>query len=250
MVYSEFGITIYFIDYYFLYTDSIMKPARIFPELNEREVDIDFEQASLLWMANKRRLKNGMYRYICCTIMKTGKRCQRKPVLNNEHCRIHTTEVVPSVFHSAIPMAKDVISEKHKSAGEFIDSIIDTNKKIINIPSNPQIIRTFEQMYEQMDHYVNFESISTIEQIESKCHQLEDVAWFYVMVWAFLEGLKQLTKLETKQIGVVRLKDRLLVFFGYNSIEYIHATTAKWTRVSELIENQIIDVLRYLVGDL
>jgi len=227
-----------------------MKSARIFPDLNEHEVEIDFDQASRLWMANKRRLKNGMYRYICCSIMKTGKRCQRKPVRNNAHCRIHTTEVVPPVFQSAMPMAKDVISQKHKSAGEFIDSIIDIKKKTINIPSNIQIIRTFDEMYEQMDHYVNFESISSIEQIERKCHTLEDVAWFYVMIWAFLEGLKQLTKLETKQMGVVRLKDRLLVFFGYNSIEYIHATTAKWTQVSELIEKQIVDVLRYLIGDL
>ena len=250
MVYSEFGITIYFIDYYFLYTDSIMKTSRIFPEIHEREVDIDFEQASLLWMANKRRLKNGMYRYICCSIMNTGKRCQRKPVRNNEHCRIHTTEVVPAVCTSAIPMAKDLISEKYTSIGTSAKNIIDMENQEIRIPSDPPIIRTFQQMYEQMEYYGNFESISNMHEIRKKGYDIDEISWFYVMLWAFLEGLKQLTKMETKRLGVVRLKDRLLVFFGYTSMVHTHTTTAKWLILSETIERQIMDVLRYLVGDL
>lgn len=54
----------------------------------EQEVNIDFDGASAAWNANKRRIGQG-YVYICGTILKTGKKCQRKPKAGCEKCYQH-----------------------------------------------------------------------------------------------------------------------------------------------------------------
>jgi hypothetical protein len=40
-------------------------------------VDIDFDEASRAWNANKRRLTNGEYVYICGKVMKNGRKCMK-----------------------------------------------------------------------------------------------------------------------------------------------------------------------------
>lgn len=57
----------------------------------ELEVNIDFDGAIKAWNANKRRLGQG-YVYICSTIMKNGKKCQRKPKEGCEKCYQHLRE--------------------------------------------------------------------------------------------------------------------------------------------------------------
>jgi hypothetical protein len=47
------------------------------------DVDIDFDDASACWRANKKKLKNGCYAYICGSIMKNGKTCMKT------NCRRH-----------------------------------------------------------------------------------------------------------------------------------------------------------------
>jgi hypothetical protein len=54
----------------------------------ELEVNIDFDGAIEAWNANKRRLGQG-YVYICGTVMKNGKKCQRKPQEKCERCHQH-----------------------------------------------------------------------------------------------------------------------------------------------------------------
>ena len=53
------------------------------------EVDIDFDGASEAWRANKKNTGNGMFKYICCGVTKSGNKCNRQPVLNYEYCKIH-----------------------------------------------------------------------------------------------------------------------------------------------------------------
>jgi len=52
--------------------------------------EIDFDEASREWRANKKQLPNGCYRYICGKMSITGNKCLRKPFLNNETCAMHT----------------------------------------------------------------------------------------------------------------------------------------------------------------
>lgn len=48
-------------------------------------VDIDFDDASKEWSANKKRVGQ-MYIYVCGTKLTSGKRCQNKPSNNLDRC--------------------------------------------------------------------------------------------------------------------------------------------------------------------
>ena len=49
-----------------------------------QEVEIDFDEASRAWNANKKKVGNGMYIYVCGTKLKNGKHCQ-----NSQACHLH-----------------------------------------------------------------------------------------------------------------------------------------------------------------
>ena len=52
-------------------------------------VEIDFDDASAQWRANKRRFANGCYKYVCIGITKTGKQCSKSPYGYENYCKIH-----------------------------------------------------------------------------------------------------------------------------------------------------------------
>ena len=54
------------------------------------EVNIDFDEASSAWRTNKKQVDNGTFKYICCGLTKTGKKCNRQPLQHMEYCKIHT----------------------------------------------------------------------------------------------------------------------------------------------------------------
>lgn len=54
------------------------------------EVDINFDDASLAWKSNKKRLTNGTYVYICDHIFKNGNRCIKQRSNNSILCERHT----------------------------------------------------------------------------------------------------------------------------------------------------------------
>jgi hypothetical protein len=54
------------------------------------EVDIDFDGASAAWRANKRRMGNGCYKYVCESITKTGKNCTKDCIAGSTCCKIHS----------------------------------------------------------------------------------------------------------------------------------------------------------------
>jgi hypothetical protein len=53
------------------------------------EVIIDFDGASQAWRANKKSVGNGTYKYVCASICKSGKQCNRNPLTNEEFCKLH-----------------------------------------------------------------------------------------------------------------------------------------------------------------
>jgi len=52
------------------------------------EVNIDFDEASREWRANKKHIGNCHYLYVCGTICKNGNPCQNT-VQNGDLCHIH-----------------------------------------------------------------------------------------------------------------------------------------------------------------
>ena len=53
------------------------------------EVNIDFDEASKSWKANKKSIGNGSYKYMCCGITKTGNKCNRQSLDFVDFCKIH-----------------------------------------------------------------------------------------------------------------------------------------------------------------
>lgn len=53
------------------------------------EVDINFDEASQAWRANKKPVGNGCYKYICSKETKTGNQCKREALAGCEFCKIH-----------------------------------------------------------------------------------------------------------------------------------------------------------------
>jgi hypothetical protein len=60
-------------------------------EYTELIVDIDFDDASKEWNANKKKMKNCMYRYICMYCIATSDRkCGRIPLMGTDFCKTHS----------------------------------------------------------------------------------------------------------------------------------------------------------------
>lgn len=56
-------------------------------------VVIDFDGASQAWNANKRKLDNGCYQYICSSMTQKGQLCQNKPLNGCNYCSIHKNRI-------------------------------------------------------------------------------------------------------------------------------------------------------------
>jgi hypothetical protein len=61
-------------------------------DIVEYEVNIDFDEASAAWKANKKSKGNGTYCYVCQGLTKTGKKCQREPFPGCEFCKWHENQ--------------------------------------------------------------------------------------------------------------------------------------------------------------
>lgn len=61
-------------------------------QLVEYDVNINFDEASTAWRANKKSKGNGAYRYVCQGKTKTGKSCSREPFLGCNFCKWHQNQ--------------------------------------------------------------------------------------------------------------------------------------------------------------
>ena len=58
------------------------------------EVDIDFDEASSAWKANKKSIGNGSYRYLCCKINKNNKNCIAMCLPGVNYCKNHIKMII------------------------------------------------------------------------------------------------------------------------------------------------------------
>lgn len=58
----------------------------------EYEVNIDFDDASRHWNANKKKLNNGCYEYVCGKELPNGEFCKKKRK-NSPFCFIHKNKI-------------------------------------------------------------------------------------------------------------------------------------------------------------
>jgi len=55
------------------------------------EVNIDFDEASLAWKANKKSIGGGCYKYKCFHIGNKNSKCNKEPVPGKEYCNKHNS---------------------------------------------------------------------------------------------------------------------------------------------------------------
>jgi hypothetical protein len=67
--------------------DDSFEDVQINPSKLELKIDINFDEASSLWKANKKPIGNGMYRYICGRVSQKGKVCQKIPMGSCTFCK-------------------------------------------------------------------------------------------------------------------------------------------------------------------
>ena len=67
--------------------DDSFEDVQINPSKLELKIDINFDEASSLWKANKKPIGNGMYRYICGRMSQKGKICQKVPMRSCNFCK-------------------------------------------------------------------------------------------------------------------------------------------------------------------
>ncbi len=53
------------------------------------EVNIDFDEASTAWKANKQSTGNGFYKYVCSKKNKNNKYCSSNCLPGENYCRTH-----------------------------------------------------------------------------------------------------------------------------------------------------------------
>jgi hypothetical protein len=56
---------------------------------NIYDVNIDFDEASEAWKANKKTIGNGSYKYVCCKRGKNNNNCIAKCLPGEDYCRTH-----------------------------------------------------------------------------------------------------------------------------------------------------------------
>ena len=82
---------------------------------------IDFDDAHNHWIQNKRKLSNGMYRYICIGFFKNGNQCNRNPLVGKNTCKIH--DINPPK-HEETKIERNIdIPKKTKPQPKNIDNI-------------------------------------------------------------------------------------------------------------------------------
>jgi hypothetical protein len=53
------------------------------------EVNINFDEASEAWRANKKSIGNGMYKYLCVKRCKNNNCCANKCIYGEDYCKTH-----------------------------------------------------------------------------------------------------------------------------------------------------------------
>jgi len=266
------------------------------PEIHH--ADIDFDDAHRHWMKNKRKLANGLYRYICTGMFRNGSQCNRNPLLGKNTCRIHTS-IVPKddgvivnlfkpkptqqkgpepgeIVVKTKPtthihqVAKQVIHTLRKNTSpktfpindgvavlpvdyvlekgiiKFKDTVIDINNETIQVLTVTAMCSSFRELMDALKKYGNIGRLRTPKRIATNHFKIYKIVYHLQLVISFLEGLNEMTKLETKRESVVQLKECILTFMEYDPSIHLHTTKGKWLDISRNMQDDI----SYVIDDL
>lgn len=61
------------------------------------KIDINFDEASREWKANKKSIGNGSYQYVCQKVLSTHRNCKKEACKGSEFCSIHKKETIHKI---------------------------------------------------------------------------------------------------------------------------------------------------------
>ena len=79
-------------------------------------------------------------------------------------------------------------------------------------------------------------------------YKIYKVVYHLQLIVSFLEGLNEMTKLDTKRESIMHLKECILRFMEYDPTIHLHTTTGKWFDASRSIQDDIAYVMDELMG--
>ena len=145
---------------YIVYRISSHQSNQILSNMNQQRpveyTSIDFDDAHNHWIQNKRKLSNGMYRYICIGFFKNGNQCNRNPLVGKNTCKIH--DINPSK-HEETKIERNIdIPKKTKPQPKNIDNALSfEDKSSLDNPRTPTFV----------PHYGVLAKPNTTDSVES-----------------------------------------------------------------------------------
>jgi hypothetical protein len=271
-------------------------------EIRDAEIhhdDIDFDDAHTQWIKNKRKLANGLYRYICVGMFQNGKLCNRTPISGKNACRIHMrndngdpdvictplkSKPVRKPRESVVVLDSEETVVKTKSGNirqlvkqmadtlanssntsrtlpindihtnrvngivRFNDTEIDINKGTIRLLTVSVMSSSFDDLAKALRAYESINRVRTVEMTRKHRYKIYKVVYHLQLIVSFLEGLNEMTKLDTKRESIMHLKECILRFMEYDPTIHLHTTTGKWFDASRNIQDDIAYVMDELLG--
>ena len=102
---------------------------------------------------------------------------------------------------------------------------------------------SFRELMDALKKYGNIGRLRTPKMVATNQFKIYKIVYHLQLVISFLEGLNEMTKLETKRESVVQLKECILTFMEHDPSTHLHTTMGKWLDISRNMQDDIAYVM-------
>ena len=178
---------------------------------------IDFDDAHNHWIENKRKLSNGMYRYICIGFFKNGNQCNRNPLVGKNACKIHDFPQNIALikhedtYHKSVESSNKTKPQPKKTT-KIATEIETANQNEIKIKQPIHIsgfVRNLWKMYRTLPVV---EPIEPIEPIDNSRQECQD---------PIIDPYKETIRIQTEPLKYATFEELRKAFDTYGSIDKV-----------------------------
>ena len=192
---------------------------------------IDFDDAHNHWIQNKRKLSNGMYRYICIGFFKNGNQCNRNPLVGKNTCNIHDFPQNIALikhedtYHKSVESSNKTKPQPKKTT-KIATEIETANQNEIKIKQRIHISGFVRNLWKM---YCTLPVVEPIDNSQQKCQD------------RIIDPYKETIRIQTEPLKYVPFKQLQKAFEKYGSIDKVrNPDTIRKNRYN------ILDVAYYL----
>lgn len=175
---------------------------------------IDFDDAHNHWIENKRKLSNGMYRYICIGFFKNGNQCNRNPLVGKNACKIHDFPQNIALikhedtYHKSVESSNKTKPQPKKTT-KIATEIETANQNEIKIKQPIHIsgfVRNLWKMYRTLP------VVEPIEPIDNSQQECQD---------PIIDPYKETIRIQFEPLKYVKFEELRKAFDTYGSIDKV-----------------------------